>query len=100
MRVKDKLKEKLDSLTIEGKNKRRLFEHFGEENLKRLPFNIITLPNGSNSVDGDHYREIFLLSGKVQEYCTVAGYTSEPNVTEEDLKRLEVEIFKKLDELK
>lgn len=99
MSIKDKLKSRLDELTTEGRNKKKLFEHFGEDNLRRLPFNVITLHNGSNSIDGDHYREIFLLNGKVQEYCAVAGYTSEPNVTDDDLKRLEIEIFKKLDAL-
>lgn len=96
--VQAKLKAKLDEFTIEGRNKRLLFEHFGESNLKRLNIPSIALKNGFNPTDGTHYREIFLLSGKVQEFCDIAGYTQEPNITTADLKNLETEIFRILEE--
>lgn len=99
MNTEQKLKAKLDSLTTEGKNKNKLNERFGESNLKRLPFKSIIIETGQNPTDGKHYREIFLLNGKIQEYCDIAGYTDKPEITETDLLIVEREIFRLLDEL-
>lgn len=100
MTPKERLKEKLDSLTVEAKNKKILFNHFGEENLRRLPFQEVTKTYNTNTYSscGASYRKIGLLTGIVKEWCDVASYTCDKNVTKSDLKWIEEEIYKKLDE--
>lgn len=99
--TKEKLKQKLDSLTVEAKNKKILFDHFGEENLRRLPFQEVTKIYNTNTYSscGASYRRIYLLSGIVKEWCDVASYSNyDKNIDEYDLEWIEEEIYKKLDE--
>ncbi|WP_018675757.1 hypothetical protein [Riemerella columbina] len=101
MTTKEKLKQKLDSLTVEAKNKKILFDHFGEENLRRLPFQEVTKIYNTNTYSsrGASYRRIYLLSGIVKEWCDVASYSNyDKNIDEYDLEWIEEEIYKKLDE--
>ncbi|MDR7846566.1 hypothetical protein RIU21_07275 [Riemerella anatipestifer] len=99
MNIQDKLKQKLDNLTVEAKNKKKLFDYFGEENLKRLPFDEVTKVYNANTYSscGASYRRIYLLTGIVKEWCDVADYTIDRNITKSDLEWIEKEIFKKLD---
>lgn len=101
MTTAEKLKQKLDSLTVEAKNKKILFDHFGEENLRRLPFKTVKkiCNDKSYSSVGCSYREVHLLSGVVKEWCDVASYSNyDKNIDEYDLEWIEEEIYKKLDE--
>lgn len=85
---KEKLEKMLSENTIQGQNLKKINEHFGEENIKKLPktsFKFIT----SHNRDGYNYRQIDLLTGEINEWCDVASYTTKPELTETDIKKLE-----------
>ena len=94
---KEKLSEILFNKTIEGKNLEILNNHFGKENINRLPQVHFVFKIGQNSWDGTNYRSINLKSGRVKEWCSVAEYEANPpTITEDDLKRLEFAILELL----
>lgn len=96
---KERLTAKLNSITKESRNLKILHDHFGKENLEKLPFNSVDFKFAEKSWDGTWVAYVNLKTGKIKTQCTVAD--GEDELLQEGhyfLDHIEKEIFKKLDE--
>lgn len=97
--AKEKLSQKLESITKESKNLKLLNEYFGEDNLKKLPFKNIEIGGlYTNSWDGSHTLEVYFQNGRVHQSCSVSD-VGDILIGESELKIIEKAIHEKLDKL-
>lgn len=99
MDAKEKLKKRLEEMTKESQNLKKLNDYFGEENLKKLPFKSISIGGlYTNSWDGSHTLQVNFETGQIHQSCTVAD-VGDILIKESELVIIEKAIYEQLDKL-
>ncbi|MEG0930608.1 hypothetical protein [Algoriella sp.] len=88
----------MEKLTINQENKLKLEEYFGEEVLKRLPFQNVSFYESSNSWEGQVEFNLNLKSGELT-YNTVENIKHSIEISDEMMQRIESEILMMLENL-
>ena len=88
----------MEKLTINQENKLKLEEYFGEEVLKRLPFQNVSFYESSNSWEGQIEYNLNLKTGELT-YNTIENVKHQIEISPEMIKRIESEIILMLENL-
>lgn len=91
---KDKLADLIERKETYYKNKQKLNEHFGEDNLSKIKQKVFEYKFSENSWDGAWFRCINIQTGFIEEYCSIANGETNCEIKEKDLKFLEEEFIK------
>ncbi|MDH1881309.1 MULTISPECIES: hypothetical protein [Empedobacter] len=87
----------MEKLTINQENRINLEEHFGEL-LPRLPFEIVSFYESSNSWEGQIEYNLNLKTGELT-YNTIENVKHQIEISPEMIKRIESEIILMLENL-
>ena len=87
----------MEKLTINQENRIKLEEHFGEL-LPRLPFEMISFYESSNSWEGQIEYNLNLKTGELT-YNTIENVKHQIEISPEMIKRIESEIILMLENL-
>lgn len=87
----------MEKLTINQENKIKLEEHFGEL-LPRLPFEMMSFYESSNSWEGQIEYNLNLKTGELT-YHTIENVTHQIEISTEMMQRIESEIILMLENL-
>ena len=87
----------MEKLTINQENRIKLEEHFGEL-LPRLPFEIVSFYESSNSWEGQIEYNLNLKTGELT-YNTIENVKHQIEISPEMIKRIESEIILMLENL-
>ena len=88
----------MEKLTINQENHIKLEEYFGEEVLKRLPFQTISFYESSNSWEGQIEYNLNLKTGELT-YNTIENVQHQIEISLEMMQRIESEIIFMLENL-
>ncbi|MFV0143118.1 MULTISPECIES: hypothetical protein [Empedobacter] len=87
----------MEKLTINQENRIKLEEHFGEI-LPRLPFEMVSFYESSNSWEGQIEYNLNLKTGELT-YNTIENVTHQIEISTEMMQRIESEIILMLENL-
>ena len=87
----------MEKLTINQENRNKLEEHFGEI-LPRLPFEMVSFYESSNSWEGQIEYNLNLKTGELT-YHTIENVTHQIEISAEMMQRIESEIILMLENL-
>lgn len=87
----------MEKLTINQENRIKLEEHFGEL-LPRLPFEMVSFYESSNSWEGQIEYNLNLKTGELT-YNTIENVTHQIEISTEMMQRIESEIILMLENL-
>ncbi|WP_413532024.1 hypothetical protein [Empedobacter brevis] len=87
----------MEKLTINQENRNKLDEHFGDL-LPRLPFEIISFYESSNSWEGQIEYNLNLKTGELK-YKTIENVEHQIEISPEIMQRIESEIIMMLENM-